>query len=137
MLQASRIGIQRILAGIFDFARARSLDVVEIMFGWGCNMGPDDLWLRTPIPLRSLASFVDEQSRLGVFQFGESDLHVSGGQFEFKICHEGDLHFKSDDARFIAEVAAWWKEFGQTIHVSVDTGDPRKARHWRDLKDGV
>jgi len=122
------IGIERIFGGIVDFASARSVNTVEVMFGWGCNLGPDDLWVRIPVPLVSLTSLVEEKSRLGIFQFGESDLYVSTGQFEFKICHEGDLHFKSEDGRLIVEVANLWKEFGHTVRMAADTGDPRVLR---------
>ena len=62
-----------------------------------------------------LESTVDEKVRLGVFRFGDSDLYLSGQTFEVKICHEGDLHFKSDSQDLINAVRASWMTLGHLV----------------------
>ena len=109
------VGIGRILSEICSVFVAQQQKSFALTLGWGCQAEQDELWIPVEVPVEALESVVDEKVRLGVFRFGDSDLYLSGQTFEFKICHEGDLHFKSDSQDLINAVRASWMTLGHLV----------------------
>ena len=87
---------------------------VNVSYGWACNLDVDSLWQDQRIPTSELGSFVERAILNGIFELGESDLHINGTAraFSFTLCHESDLHFKSDDQAIVARVIDAWSEAG-------------------------
>ena len=91
---------------------------LNVSYGWACNLEVDDLWKARSISASSLSSFIDESISNGVFELGESDLHIKGTsvEFEFTLCHESDLHFESPDESLVSLVTEAWGQAGLAFY---------------------
>lgn len=95
---------------------------VNVAFGWGSNLPMDQLWVRTEIAASSLESFINDASRKGKFEIGRSDLHIEDAHetFEFRLCHESDIHFEGIDQTLVNQVITLWR--GRGLGLQVSTG---------------
>jgi len=68
----------------------------------------------------ALTDYLERAARDEVVRWGASDVFVEdlADKFQFLLCHESDLHFKSEDQRLIRAVTAEWQEKGYGVQVS-------------------
>jgi hypothetical protein len=85
------------------FLRAHCAGPLEVMLGWAVMDHPEadeGSFQPRPTTLEALPAVMQDYLDHG-FSFGEHDLFliVEGDRpFSIQYCHEGDLHFASDDA---------------------------------------
>jgi hypothetical protein len=100
------------------------------MYGWGCNAPADQLWQKLEVNVSDLVTFVATSIERGVFAPAAADLHISDKSetFEFLLCHESDIHFKSIDPRFLNHIAGLWTSLGKPLHCKTEAGE------WKDCE---
>lgn len=88
------------------------------MYGWGCEISIDDQWTTYPVEVRDIKVKVKASIDKQIFKYGESDLYISDSEekFYFLLCHEGDVHFRSDDEALVAAVNESWRHKGYQTH---------------------
>ena len=99
---------------IAEFLASRSVADIEVMYGWGCNLNTEELWQPETIPAGSLAESIRQSCERGVLPIAEGDVFIKVPPlgFEFRLCHESDVHFTSDHADLVATVRDHWSESG-------------------------
>jgi hypothetical protein len=102
------------LQSIYELCLELDPQRVAVSYGWACNLDVDSLWQDQRIPTSELGSFVERAISTGIFELGESDLHINGAgrAFSFTLCHESDLHFECDDQTVVMRVIDAWNEAG-------------------------
>jgi len=85
-----------------------------VSYGWGCRLEIDDLWQGRPVPTTGLRAFIRESIERGVFPLGDGDLFIEAPSklFRFQICHESDLHFRSEEPLLVDDVRSRWASAG-------------------------
>src|SRR5450631_3799402 len=85
---------------IIAWLQERQVREVEVMYG--CCLAPIDLaWKPMHIAISDVPSFIARSEVDGLFEFAQSDLWIKGGDVEFLLCHEADIHVISADTKFI------------------------------------
>ena len=112
-MTTTQLSPDEILSSIGDIMHLLLLwghDIVVVTYGWACKLPMDQLWQPHEIQTQSLASLIRRSVNDGIFHLGGSDLHIEdrAGTFEFKLCHESDIHFKSVDQSQVAQVIEEW-----------------------------
>jgi len=84
-----------------------------VFYGWECNTE----YLYEDIHIRSseIKSFIAASREKSIYILGKSDLYIgdTNGEFEFRLCHESDVHFESKDAKLLDSVKKrWMGEYG-------------------------
>jgi hypothetical protein len=87
---------------------------LDVSYGWACHLDIDRMWQDHRIPASELVTFIGQAISEGIVELGGSDLHINGvhAGFTFTLCHESDLHFRSDDPTLVARVTTAWREAG-------------------------
>ena len=132
--------LTRAVPEIIDFLRSWGYDRVQITYGWGCRLPIERLWCPIQFDVSQLGVFVEAALREGMFQFGNSDLHIEDLQkkLEFLICHESDIHFASTDQNLVEEIIAKWLDRGFVVYVSPGPKGSARAKEWTRLgKNGA
>ena len=112
-LPAERIREQ--VPQIIAWLEARLVREVEVMHGWG--RAPMELaYEPMRIALSDVLSFIERSEADGLFEFAGSDLWIKGGDVDFLLCHEADIHVISPDPSFIEVVKADWIAKGFEVH---------------------
>ena len=113
----SREQLQEELAEIVEFFRNHAARA-SYMYGWGCNIDIDRQWQVYPIAIEAMAETVEESLRSGIFTWGGADLFFYDGEerFSFLFCHEGDVHFVSEEESLVAQVRLAWEARGYKVY---------------------
>src|SRR5271165_4754979 len=87
--------LQESIPGISRFLQSWGCDRLACSYGFACNLPMDELWHPIEVDTVQIESFIQDSVKLGVFTFGQCDLHIEYPQntLEFRICHESDIHF--------------------------------------------
>lgn len=91
------------------------------MHGWGSDLPIDALWKPVAIRVQEIAAFVESASACRDFLAGNSDLYfeVTVPSAEFLICHESDIHLKTEDRELMGAFREFLESLGiPVIHVS-------------------
>lgn len=65
---------------------------VTVTLGWGTHLAPDALPPPVSVTLDDCAAYIDSLESAGSVTLGESDVFVVAAGYEFRMCHDGDLH---------------------------------------------
>ena len=90
-------------------------------YGWGCRADP----LPQQMACADLAAWLGAAMAADRYTLGEDNLHLCAvdGAWELLLCHEGDVHFSSADAAWVAEWRRAWTARGYAVW-----GDDRTSR---------
>lgn len=99
------------LDAVLEVLRALGSETLELMHGWSLSDFSDTPefagleWQAEVVALADLPELLRERAQLG-FCLGRDDLFLTlpGGP-EIKLCHEGDLHLRTEDEVFAAHLA--------------------------------
>lgn len=71
-------------------------------------------WSTRRVASGEIEAAVARDVAAGRFPLGDADLYLAdpAGRFEFRLCHERDVHFASADAGLMALVERRWRELG-------------------------
>ena len=102
------------LDSIVELCARFSPESVVVLYGWACNLDVPDLWQEMPTPTSALRAFIRESMERGVYDLGESDMYIQDPDeiFQFLLCHESDIHFRSTDQALLNIVKAAWQDAG-------------------------
>lgn len=80
-------------------------------------------WTPIQVAVSTLVEFVDKVSSQSGFRLGDDDLFFEtiDRRVTFQLCHEGDVHFQSDDSEQLLEVRQAWRKLGLSVY---QVGDP-------------
>jgi hypothetical protein len=115
--------------------RSTGHNSVDVTYGFGCNLPVDELWRPARIDSMQLATFIERSVEEGVFEFGAGDLHIEDpqGTLEFRLCHESDIHFGSDDPKLVELVINLWKQNGRVLYVSPGPRKSAAQKEWERI----
>ena len=107
---------------------------INVEYGWGCNLPTDQLWQTIQMDLSHLREFIEMSRKNRILDLGASDLHVSDldRRWNFKLCHESDLHFVSSNRQILEDVATMWDRMGFAVKISLYTA-VQAPREWRNF----
>jgi hypothetical protein len=113
----SREQLQEELHNLVEFFRNHA-ETASYLHGWGCNIDIHRQWQLNPVAIGAIRETVEEALASGIFSWGKADLFFYDGdeRFYFLLCHEGDVHFVSDDESLAALVRAAWEEHGYEVY---------------------
>jgi hypothetical protein len=113
----SREQLQGELRDIREFFRNHAI-TASYMYGWGCDIEIDRQWQVNPVAIEAIVETVEEGLASGIFSWGKADLFLYDGEerFSFLLCHEGDVHFTSEDESLVALVRAAWEARGYQVY---------------------
>ena len=88
-------------------------------------MPQDELWQPIQVMSAGLWAFIEQSEEKGIFRLGASDLHIHdvSETFEFKLCHESDIQFRSGDQKLLDQVAQLWLAKGLTAYLAAGDGE--------------
>jgi hypothetical protein len=109
----SELNLELELKYILAFCNSHSLST-KIMFGDGCNVSVDKLYEFIPVSNMELPDIVYGSIEKEIVRVGSSDLYIydDKDKYNFRLCHECDIHFESEDKDLIAKVESHWKSQG-------------------------
>lgn len=113
----SREQLEEELSDIREFFRNHAV-TASYMYGWGCDIDVDRQWQVKPMAIEAMVETVEESLASGIFSWGRGDLFLYDGEerFYFLLCHEGDVHFASQDEFLVALVRAAWETRGYKVY---------------------
>lgn len=125
----------RALAGIPHLLIGWRHEVVQVTYGWAVNLPMDNLWKPMRIQTSELSRFLKASAKDGIFLPRESDVHIEdvAGTFQFRLCHEADVHFEADDWQLIPDVLASWRALNIGVWGSPDSRKVNAPRQWTRL----
>jgi hypothetical protein len=88
------------------------IHAVFISYGFGCNCDDLDETADIPVATSLLADFIDESGDRGIYTFGEADLEIrsEGGEVQFVLCHESDVHCSGTNAVLVERIRRRWTQ---------------------------
>ena len=99
------------LDAVLEALQVPGSETLELMHGWSLSDFSDTPefealeWQTEVVALAALPELLQERARLG-FCLGRDDLFLTlPGGVEIKLCHEGDLHLRTEDEGFAARLA--------------------------------
>lgn len=97
---------------LVNFLKSFEIEGVKVAWGWGCKMDLDSLWAYSEIHVVDLPSFILKGVDEGIFTPNECDFFIASleGRFEFKFCHESDIHFVTSDPKMAELVEDSWRK---------------------------
>jgi hypothetical protein len=127
--------LQQTVPEMTELLRSTGHEHVSVTYGWGCNLSADELWSSVQIDSAQLGAFIQRSVQEGVFAFGHGDLHVEDPEktLEFRLSHESDVHFGSDDPEPVALVISLWKARGLTLYVSPGPRKSAAREEWEQI----
>ena len=95
---------------IADLLTRHDIQLIDVMYGRGCNLELDGLYKEFLINARSLQSFVEGSVRQNIYKYGESDLWINSTDQAviFQLSHESRIHFRTSDESFLKDVRSTW-----------------------------
>ena len=114
---SKELSAAQILAEIPEIVHAfrrMGLEELTVVFGWASGQEIDRWWHPHFMTLDNLESFVRQHVEDGVFLPGESDLHICdrANAVEFLLCHESDIHLRTEDAATAVTIGQAWDRKG-------------------------
>lgn len=106
------------------------------MYGFAVNLPVDDLWKPMLIQTSELLAFLERSTHEGIFRPRESDIHIEdvAKTFDFRLCHESDVHFEADDSHRIPDVLTVWGRLNLGVYGSRDSrGGVAAPKKWVKL----
>jgi len=84
------------------------------MYGWACKLDIDELWKDIPIAIDGLGQFIQQSIERGGYNPARSDLFIQteDGVVQFLLCHESDIHLKTESSELLQEVKPHWVSQG-------------------------
>ena len=112
------------LGEIHNILKFSGHENVVIEYGWGCNLGYEELWIPIPIKIDMLMEEISKSKAEGVFVPGSCDLFLRDlvGSFEIKFCHESDIHLSTNNPNLLELISKEWKSH------SIEWTTPKKSR---------
>ena len=137
-IRTEPLNISQLATSVTDITallQSRDLDSVEVTYGWACKLPEDQLWRPKEIKTQQLQFFIERSVDTGVYQFGRCDLHIEDKQktFEFRLCHESDVHFESIDQTLVAKVESLWLQKGLTLYISTGPKGSALPKEWKRI----
>lgn len=104
------------IKAIAKFFQNKGIREVSISYGFACNT--TEIYIPIKIPVAEILAFVQRSIREGIYQVGQGELHIQGGDppMLFVLCHAGDIHFESDADSVSSEVERVWSDKGYRLH---------------------
>lgn len=90
---------------------ACGIDRVAVSFGWDSNLDIEEMWHDVEVPLADLGDYLADAERAGTIEVGKADVFVKGGEVEFTLCHESDLHI-TGNSPLVVETQSRWSNMG-------------------------
>ena len=102
--------LQEEVNAIIEFLQSKNKRHLLVSYGWDCDLEPEQLYQESPVPPSDLQTFLAESEDDGIFMLGKNDLHIESADrsIEFTLCHESDIHMKTEDKGFAHEIQAYW-----------------------------
>ena len=95
------------LAFLTEYFIGKGFEACELLFGsaWGMDYYDTNQWDYEKVPLTKLVEKVEAVEASGLGHLGSDDLFIKlqGYPFEFRFCHESDLHISFDEPGDIPE----------------------------------
>ena len=99
------------LDAVLEALQVLGSETLELMHGWSLSGFSDTPefaaleWQTEEVALADLPELLRERARLG-FCLGRDELFLTlPGDVEIKLCHEGDLHLRTEDEAFAVRLA--------------------------------
>ncbi|MHA0039078.1 hypothetical protein [Deinococcus sp. PESE-13] len=99
------------LDAVLETLQLLGIKTLELLHGWSFSDFSDTPefaameWQTEEVTLLALPELLRERARLG-FCLGRDDLFLTlPGGTELKLCHEGDLHLRTEDESFAVHLA--------------------------------
>lgn len=104
--------IKEMVTEVLNFLKENRVKKTIIMYGWECKT--DNQYADIEILFDDLEKTISRSQKDGVFKLGVADLYISDIEktFEFLLCHESDIHFKSDNEELVEKVRQKWSDKG-------------------------
>jgi len=80
---------------------------VAVSFGWDSNIPIDSMWDKHIVDVKDVHSFIARSEQSGLVGLGSGDVFIEAPQFEFLLCHEGDVHVKGSSGLVQQFVHRW------------------------------
>lgn len=131
--------IDHLLRGVVDIENlllAWRCDHVDVTYGFGCNVPMDKLWQHKEVETSALAKFIVRSAQDGAFRPGHSDIHSEDRQrsFEFRLCHESDMHFESVEPELVAQVITLWRGQGRVVFAATGPKASAFPKEWKRIE---
>ncbi len=84
---------------------------VTLMFGWGSELDIDEMWKKQFVAMSDVRGVVAEAVSQGILTIGQADIHIQVPDFEFKLCHESDMHI-SGSLPLVEQLSRRWASLG-------------------------
>jgi hypothetical protein len=99
---------------IVEMFRLNGLEHLTVEFGWGSGQAIDQCWYPHLVSLVDLESFIQRRLNEDVFLPGQSDLFIrdSTNVVEFLLCHESDIHLRTENAAIAKMIEQAWDRKG-------------------------
>ena len=106
---------------IISFLEENDVAIVKVAWGYSCDLNVDEMWDYEDIRVEHLKKFINNGIDSGIYSPNESDFFIEDldSLFEFKMCHESDVHFKSEDKNLHFKVKSHWADKGIKFYDSV------------------
>lgn len=121
------------IPAMVSLLRSWGRDSLTATFGYGCKAPIEDLWQPKEIQTEQLPAFVQHSVDAGIFLPGRCDLHIEDKKkiFEFRLCHESDMHFESVDESLADVVKTLWLHEGMTLYTSAGPKGSALPKQWK------
>jgi hypothetical protein len=99
---------------------------ISVMYGFGCTNAEKNQWGWIHMPATGLPAFITASVEKGIYEQGGADLYIEVPSLavEVTLCHECDIHIKSEPNDFLEHFRLRW--LLQGIKVWFRTGDNAK-----------
>ena len=113
--------LEKMIEYINDFFIIENQDEVNVIFGWDCEIDENEQYKDIKIKSLKIPNFIENSQAKGIFKLGKSDLFIAtlDSKFEFQLCHEGDVHFKSTDEKLLKKVREDWEKKHKVYHSEI------------------
>lgn len=119
--------LEKMITEVVAFLGQNKIEQAIVFYGWDCET--DNQYADIKVPVRDLEDFISKSQKDGIFKLGTADLYISDVQktLEFLLCHESDVHFKSDNEDLIEGMRQTWIKKGYAPYDAKNTKKSIKA----------
>jgi hypothetical protein len=102
------------IPAIVEAFRHMGLEELTVVFGWASGCETDRWWQPRFVTSAGLESFIRQHVEERIFLPGNSDLHICdrANIVEFLLCHESDIHLRTEDAATAVTIGQAWDRKG-------------------------
>ncbi len=103
------------LAIFVELSRQQGVTELRVAYGWGCRAPQIDV--QPVVAVGELGAWLRSAIDQDHYTLGEDNLHfrASAPALELLLCHERDVHFKTDDAAQLNVMRAQWQSHGYRV----------------------